>query len=215
MTAAIAPSPRPSPARRFGRPGWRDRRLWLGVGLLAGSMVVGSFVLADRSDTVLVLRATRDLAVGAGPADLVAVAVPADVAGAYVRAAEDLTGTLRWPVTAGDLLPRAALGADDLAATRAVTVAVEPLHAPAGLAPGDRVDVWSTPSGTDGGMSSLVLASVPVIGVGLDDVGLGGSFGVTLRVPADRVGDVVRAGRGFVVDLVAVPIDAQAVGPTP
>ena len=200
-------------ARRFAPPGWRDARLWLGVALLVGSMAIGAVVLGDRSDTVLVLRAARDLSVGAPVLDVAPVAVPAEVAAGYLRADEDTDGSLRLPVAAGDLVPRSALSGPSTAPVRAVTVAVEPLHAPSGLAAGDRVDLWSTAtaSTTDPASAArLVLADVLVTGVAADDAGLSGASGVTLEVPQARVGDVVRAGRGAVIDLVAVPIGAQA-----
>jgi hypothetical protein len=202
-------------ARRFAPPGWRDARLWLGVALLVGSMAIGAVVLGDRSDTVLVLRAARDLSVGAPVLDVAPVAVPAEVAAGYLRADEVTDGSLRLPVAAGDLVPRSALSGPSTAPVRAVTVAVEPLHAPSGLAAGDRVDLWSTAtaSTTDPASAArLVLADVLVTGVAADDAGLSGGSGVTLEVPQARVGDVVRAGRGAVIDLVAVPIGAQAGG---
>lgn len=212
----VTTSPSRTPVRRFAPPGWRDVRLWLGVALLAGSMLIGALVLGDRSDSVVVLRAARDLSVGAPVLDLVPVAVPAEVADGYLRPGDDRAGALRFPVSAGDLVPRAAIGPGLVASMRSVTVAVEPLHASVGLAAGDRVDLWSTPTSSDATTGSrLVLPSVLVTDVAFDDTGLSGASGVTLRVPQDRVGDVVRAGRGAVIDLVAVPIDAQAPGIAP
>jgi len=172
-------------------------------------------LLGDRSEDVVVLRAVRPLSVGAGLADLQPVAVPAAIAAGYLRPGDVVGGTLRWPVAAGDLVPRAAV--DDHAdarrsAGRSVTVPVDPQHSPPGLAAGDLVDVWATvppnaavpqPAGT-----RAVIAAVPVVDVGAD-AGFGGAFAVTLLIPQDQVRDVVQAARGSVVDLVAVPVSAQ------
>lgn len=215
MTALQAPpttdpTRRPS-ARRFARPGWRDARLWLGLVLLTGSMLAGALVLADRSDTVVVLRAGRDLSAGAALADLRPVAVPVAVAAGYLQPGDDESATLRWPVAAGDLVPRAALVAEASVPSRSVTVPVEPMHLPATLAAGDLVDVWSTPSPGSGDAavgSRLVLAGVQVTKVAAAD-GLAGAVGVTLRVPQAQAGRLVQAARGAVVDLVAIPLDAQ------
>ena len=92
-----------------------------------------------------------------------------------------------------------------------VTVPVDPLHAPTNLAPGDRVDVWATPS--DGAQTAsvspvLALGSVLVVAAGGEDVGLGGEIAVVLEVPADQVHIVVAAVRAGSIDLAAVPMTA-------
>ncbi len=53
-------TPAPPPALRASRPGWRDPRLWLGVLLLAGSVVLGARLLAAADDTVTVWAMAAD-----------------------------------------------------------------------------------------------------------------------------------------------------------
>ncbi len=107
------------PATRTARPGWRDPRLWIGVLLVAVSVVAGARLLAAADDSVSVWAVATD----AGPGtlltsdDLVAHRVrfadPDQLAG-YFTVDDELPADLRLvrPVTAGELLPRAALGAD-------------------------------------------------------------------------------------------------------
>ena len=195
-----------------------DVRVWGGLLLMLVAAVLGAALLGRESPTAVVLQAGRDLSVGALPVDTVPVTVPADMAGAYLSVGEPLDGRLRWPVTAGELIPRSALAPPGAATTRTVTVSVESGHAPADLAPGDRVDVWSTradlagvtPEGVD---PSLVLADASVVAVDADAAGFGGGLAVELSVAAARVGDLVAAARGGVVDLVAVPVESQQVSP--
>ena len=52
------------PALRGHRSGWRDPRLWIGVVLVAASVVVGARVLAAADDTVQVWAAAADLGAG-------------------------------------------------------------------------------------------------------------------------------------------------------
>ncbi|MHB1164798.1 MAG: CpaB family protein [Candidatus Nanopelagicales bacterium] len=190
--------------RRIGRARWGDVRLWLGLLLVAASMLVGARLMAAGDDTVTVLRATRDLSVGARLDGLVPVRLPRDAAQPYLG--QPVDGVLRWPVLAGELVPRSAVATSPPEPTRQVTVPVDPLHAPPGLRPGDRVDVWSSPRGPAdaAGPPVLVLASVPVASASSEQ-GLGGEVGVVLDVPVDDVAGIVAASRSGVVDLVAVP----------
>ena len=126
---------------------------------------------------------------------------------------------LRWPIAAGELVPLAAFGPESERPTRRVTVAVDPLHCPADLQPGDLVDVWSTPRdlGTAGGpvepSTAPVLPGVTVTSVSFDQLGIGGEVGVVLAVPQDQVSAVVGALRSGVIDLVSVPLASQEVSP--
>jgi len=189
-----------------------DLRLWSGVALLAVSALAGFAWIGGDEDTVTVWRATRDLGAGAVAADLEPVQVPRRVADAgYLGPADGLTGRLRWPVAEGELLPAGSLAAPTDADMRQVTVPVDPLHAPVGLAAGDVVDTWVTPrtdttAAIDAG---LVLGSVTVAAVSAEDVGLAGELGIVLEVPAPDVARVVAAARGGVLDLVAVPPGSQ------
>lgn len=209
------------PSRRAGRQSrarLTDARVWGGLVLLAVAAILGAALLGRGSETVLVLQAGRDLSVGSQPHDAVPVAVPVDVAGAYLAADDAVDGRLRWPVAAGELIPRAALSVPAAYATRGVTVPIEPGHAPSALVAGDLVDVWTTPADAGGLVQesagpTLVLQEASVVGVGADVGGFGGALAVELAVPADRVGELVAAARRGVLDLVAVPLESQRIRP--
>lgn len=42
----------PPPATRTGTPGWRDPRLWIGVLVVAASVVLGARIVGGSDDTV-------------------------------------------------------------------------------------------------------------------------------------------------------------------
>jgi hypothetical protein len=205
-------------ARRLQRARIGDLRLWAGLALLVVSMAIGATLLSAGDDTVTVWRASRDLSAGSAPVDLEPVAVSRSVAGdRYVGSDVDAVGVLRWPVQAGELLPRAALTQPAAAATREVTIPVDPMHAPAGLQAGDIVDMWSTArdaASADTQVDAapiLVLPAVRVIALAGSDVGISGELGVVLEVRAEDVPAVVAASRAGVTDLVAVPLVSQQV----
>lgn len=196
--------------RRFRTARIRDVRLWLGLSFIVVSMIVGAQILSAGQDTVQVWQTTRDLQAGAVPADLVPVWIDRDVARhAYVMATEPVTGTLRWPLTAGQLVPVSALTLDVDPDVRAVAVPVDSRHLPH-LQSGDRVDVWTTDT-QERTPPRLVLTHVLVSDVSSDTSGIASDLTVLLQVPAEDVGDVVAASRSGVVDLVTLPITS----PTP
>ena len=212
MTAAST-AERPPGARRVRFP-VGDLRLWLGLALMVGSIVLGARLMAGDEDRVLVLQASRDLSAGtplAAEGAVQAIAVPRAVAGdRYLAAGTDLAGArLSQPVRIGELVPAGSVSSRTPVDLRTVTVPVDPLHAPPGLLPGDRVDVWSSPRESDGAEPALVLSGASVHAVPGGDVGLGGEIGVVLAVPAADVGTLVAAARGGVVDLVAVPLTVE------
>ena len=200
----LQPSP---PVRRPSRSWWRDARVLAGVALIVVSMLVGARLLAGSDDTVTAWQATRDLAPGAvvSPDDVVAVTIPATLAGAYADGSGLPTSPLDRPLLAGEILPTPADVTPGDA--RWVTVPVEPLHAPVDLAPGERVDVWAT-EGADLGVvpvPELVLESVLVSEVAVDGVGLGGEYGVVLEIDPADAADLLAAARSGGIDLVRVP----------
>jgi hypothetical protein len=139
----------PPAATRTPRPGWRDPRLWIGVAIVAVSVVVGARVLASADDTVQVWVLADDAAQGQqlSEADLevrrVRFADDADLE-RYFTADDVLPDdlTLDRPVGAGELLPRSAVadgGGDDGVV---VSVGVSPLTVPDSLVEGSLVDVY-------------------------------------------------------------------------
>lgn len=209
MSAATSP-----PARRLGA-GRRDVRLALGVGLVVLSVVLGGRLVAASGDRVAVWSLRQSLAAGTTlhDDDLVAVPAAADTVTAYVPQSSDVAGkTLGRDVGAGELLPAAALADAAPADRRLVTVPVDPLHAPPGLARGERVDVYVSPkdgasAGQDGVtvLPALVLAGALVADPGVTDTaGTTSQLGVVLDVGTGDAVRAVAAARGGDVDLVRV-----------
>lgn len=164
-TGAVASVP---PATRASRPGWRDPRLWVGVLIVAVSVVAGARLLAAADDTVSVWAVAADTGPGAelAPDDLVAHRVRFADAGDldhYFSVDDELPADLRLVrgVTAGELLPRAAIGAADAAAdTVELPIAVDAEQVPPSVRAGTVVDVYLLAGGKDGAVRSLDDATV-------------------------------------------------------
>ena len=144
------------PAARATTPGWRDPRLWIGLLIVAVSVVGGARLLAAADDTVAVWAVADDAGPGAqlDAGDLVAHRVrfadEADLA-AYFRVADRLPADLRLVrgVGAGELLPRAAVGSAATAAgTVELPVAVDVDQVPPAVHTGSVVDVYLLGSAT-------------------------------------------------------------------
>jgi hypothetical protein len=136
-------------ALRGHRAAWRDPRLWIGIVLVAASVLVGARVLASADDTVQVWAAASDL--GAGERveadDLVAERVrfaDADALAGYFTVDDAVPADLELTrsVGAGELLPRQAVGTPDQTGLVELPVAVDPELVPPGVGPGDVVDVY-------------------------------------------------------------------------
>jgi hypothetical protein len=204
-----------SPQARRIRTERRDLRLAIGVALVVASVVLGAKLLSSAGDREAVWTAKQALAAGTTlrADDLVASAVAWDNLAAYVPQASDVTGkVLARDVGAGELLPAAALADAATDTRRLVTVPVDPLHAPPGLARGERVDVYVSPKdgasvGQDGVtvLPTLVLAGALVADPGsVDTAGTSSQIGVVLDVAAKDADRAVAAARGGDVDLVRV-----------
>jgi len=204
-----------SPQARRIRTERRDLRLAIGVGLVVVSVVLGAKLLSTAGDRVPVWTAKQALAAGTTlrADDVVAVSVAADNLASYLPQSSDVTGkVLARDVGAGELVPTAALTDSATGARRLVTVPVDPLHAPPGLARGERVDVYVSPKdgasvGQDGVtvLPTLVLAGALVADPGsVDTAGTSSQIGVVLDVAAKDADRAVAAARGGDVDLVRV-----------
>lgn len=140
-------TPHPAPATRATRPGWRDPRLWIGVALVAVSVVAGAQLLAAADDSVPVWSTTTDLAAGAAvtAGDLEARQVrfvdAADL-DRYVAADQPLPADARLvrSVGEGELLPAAALGAAE--DTGILQLPIEPALLPDSVGAGSVVSVY-------------------------------------------------------------------------
>lgn len=176
----------PSPAVRASTPGWRDPRLWVGVAIVAVSVIIGARVLAAADDTVAVWVVTDDLGAGGSvTTDVLEMRrvrfAQNDALGRYVLASEELPpdAQLTRGVGAGELLPRAALGAAADGDTVEVPVAVEDEQVPDSVAVGSVVDIYLVGTTGSSGEERLpggpVLAGVSVVAAaGVED-----SFGTS------------------------------------
>ena len=158
------------PATRASAPGWRDPRLWVGIAIVAASVVLGALVLGSSDDTVPVWAAADTMA--AGPVltsgDLTVRRVRfADSGGEalYFTADEQLPAHLHLVrgVGAGELLPHAAVGSADPARLRQVPISVAADQVPTGVGKGTLVDVYLRPSAHGACRASPVCDGRPVL----------------------------------------------------
>ncbi|MFC6152591.1 hypothetical protein [Nocardioides yefusunii] len=190
--------PRAAVAKRAG---WRDPRLWVGVTLVAVSVVLGAQVVGSADDSVAVWAAGKDIARGdrLSPAALVQTRVRFTSDGdrdRYLVVADGSPGDVRLTrsVGVGELVPRAALGQtpDDVVQ---VSVSLPTVHVPPGVVAGSVVDVWVSPRNpSDTKPAAELLREVTVLSTdagGQELVGASNERQVVLQVP-DRAEDVAR-----------------------
>lgn len=141
-------------ATRAATPGWRDPRLWVGVAIVAASVLVGVRVLASADDTVAVWAVASDA--GAGEAlsgdDLVTQRVrfaDEEALARYYAVDDTLPAELRLlrSMGSGELLPRAAVGSAGSQDTAEISLAVAPLLMPPAVGAGSIVDVYLSERG--------------------------------------------------------------------
>lgn len=176
-------------ATRSTAPGWRDPRLWIGLLIVAVSVVVGARVLAAADDTVAVWAVSADAGPGAEltAGDLVAHRVRfADEAddASYFAVDDELPPRMLLVrgVGAGELLPRAAVGAADQAGdTVDLPLAVDPDLVPSSVGSGSVVDVYlvSKPGKRQTSATSAppALSEVTVVDAPNPESGFGASSG--------------------------------------
>jgi hypothetical protein len=193
-------------AVRATRPGWRDPRLWIGIAIVATSVLLGAKLLGDADDSVAVWSVSSDMGAGdtVGEADVTARNirfVQTSDADHYLAADEPLPAgaTLTRDVGAGELLPRSAIGTGSETSLRTLTFEFAGPGVPAGLAQGDRVEVYvtSVEKGVEKGragkasstrsVAQLALTGLVVTDLARADASLAGSGGreVTVGIPAD------------------------------
>lgn len=144
-------------AARAATPGWRDPRLWIGVAIVAVSVVAGARLLDAADDSVTVWAVASDLGPGdtVSGDDLTARRVRFVDAGdldRYFLADEELPADLRLErgVGEGELLPRSAVGTSGESDAMELPVAVDTTRVPPGVQSGWVVDVYLTGSLTTG-----------------------------------------------------------------
>ena len=163
-------NPDTPPAVRAAPPGWRDPRLWIGVAIVAASVVAGARLVGAADDSVAVWATTTDLGAGdtVSADDLVAQRVrfvdDSDLE-RYFPADDDLPADLQLTrgVGEGELLPKAAVGPAGASDTMALPVAVETTLVPPGVQSGWVVDVYLTGQAADGAGVTGAQRSGPVL----------------------------------------------------
>ncbi len=202
-------------ATRATAPGWRDPRMWVGLLIVAVSVVVGARVLAAADDTVAVWAVSADAGPGAELAadDLVVHRVrfadAADQTG-YFSVDDELPSTMLLVrgVGAGELLPRAAVGeAGRSGDSVELPLAVDPDQVPPSVGAGSVVDVYLL--GSRGqhahpgkGAATPVLSAVTVVEATSPEAGFGTTTGrrqLVLAVPEEAAASFL-ASAGAVDD---------------
>jgi hypothetical protein len=194
-----------SPAQRATTPGWRDPRLWIGVAIIAASVVVGAKVMASADDTVEVWAVDRDLVAGDSITtdDLTARRVrfvsPEDLE-RYLLATESVVDGTRITRTVGEgeLLPRSATGASLTTGVIEVPINVEPGQVPPSVGAGSIVNIWVAGGdvvASEDQVAVLVLEGVVVLEAPrlADDFGGAGQRQLVIGVPSDQADDLASA----------------------
>ena len=180
--------------------------MWVGILIVAVSIVAGSRLLASADDSVSVWAAADDMGAGdtVTAGDLVARRVRftdgADV-DRYVVSSETLPADVQLlrGIGAGELLPRAAVGPAGEAGLMQLPVAVDAEQVPPSVAAGAIVDVYLVPSGGGGCRTACdgrpVLDGVTVVDASTTDDGFGatGQRQLVLGVVGDDAETFFRA----------------------
>jgi hypothetical protein len=186
------------PATRARPPGWRDPRLWVGIALVAVSVVAGARLLGAADDSVTVWAAASDLAPGdrLGVDDLVATSVrfaePADL-DRYLATDAPLPDDLQLVrgLGEGELVPAAALGSAEESGTVTLSLSFPGELVPSGIATGSVVELWVVPAQDDRRadltgpvLSDVVVIDAPTATDSLGSVGAGRQL--VLGIPRDE-----------------------------
>ena len=147
ITVTDLPVPK---AARLQRPGWRDARLVVGVLLVLASVALGSFVVAHADDRTAVYAARGPLVPGQRLSDDNLTRVDVQLGSELSRYLSATPGlapdryVLR-EVSAGELVPAAAVGGKDEVGVQPLTLSIDAGSA-AALRVGSRVDVYVNPA---------------------------------------------------------------------
>jgi hypothetical protein len=167
----LAP-PAPVPAVRLPTSRWRDPRLVLGLLIVAGSVLLGSWVVASADDAVTVwgVRATMPAGARLSETDLEPrrVRFSDGVDGRYVTDRAQVVGhVLARGVGAGELVPAAAVARATDPPGAQVPLTVEESGLPGTVRPGSVIDVWVAPRdpASGGSRARRVLEEVVVLAV--------------------------------------------------
>ncbi|WP_244931942.1 hypothetical protein [Nocardioides sp. W7] len=148
--------------------GWRDPRLWVGVAIVAVSVVAGARLLGAADDTVRVWAVAADIGPGdrLAESELVARRVrfadEADLDG-YFTVDDELPADLELTrgVGDGELLPRGAVAAAGDRDRLELPVSVDPALVPASVRAGSVVSVYLSAPGSAGGAGGAGVPDAP------------------------------------------------------
>lgn len=184
----------PPSASRLTSRRWRDPRLAVGVALVAGSVVLGSRVLASADDTTPVWSLASDVNAGSAIAsdavsvDDVQLADGGDTS-LYLPGDEPFPAGLvaTHDLLAGELIGHSDVGQPADRGGAELPVAVQDGHRPADLSAGDLVDVWVTASaGEMVQPGQRVLTAVEVVAVDGSGASLGGGSGAVVLLGLEK-----------------------------
>ena len=186
----------PKPRRRFAP----DPRLFIGLALVVASVVGTVGLILALDDTVEVYAASDALTPGERleAAQLEVVAVRLDAASARYLTPGDLTESfvVTRTVGAGELVPRAAVAAQELSGTTSLVLSVGGAVARA-IEPGTTVDVWAAREDETGRFAPPTVLVDGAVVVALVEEGSivtrGEVTAIEVRVPSGRVATVLEA----------------------
>lgn len=193
------------PAQRASKPGWRDPRLWIGVAIVAVSVVAGSRLLSAADNTTAVLVVEGDLSPGDSITD--ADVTSRDVRftddadrDRYLLASEPLPAGSRMTraIADGELLPRSALGTSLETGVIEVPINVDSGQVPPSVGAGSIVNVWvAGEAGVGDGAAEIPEAVLVLDGVVVieaprvtDSFGGTGQRQLVIGVPADQAAEL-------------------------
>jgi len=194
----------PAPPARLSLSRWRDPRLVLGLLIVAGSVLLGSWVLATADDTVTLWGVRDALPAGArihaDDLERREVRFADGDQERYLPVARTAVGrVLARSVGVGELLPAAAIAGTTEPAGVQLPLRLEKDGMPGAVRPGSLVDVWVAPRDPDpdGSRARRVLRDVVVLEVpdAADPLAPASAQTVVVAVAKDEdVAEVLGAG---------------------
>jgi hypothetical protein len=201
---------KPSKAMAKANRKTQDPRLWLGILFIVCAMIAGQVVVSRASARVPAVTLTSNLAKGSliqgSDLRLVEVSVPA-VENLIPAPSEIIGKVASTDLFAGDLITVHSIENVFAQDVRSVSVPIRAGHLPQ-INPGEKVDIWTTPS-LEGvavpGPANLIIPNA-VVGAAPEFVDSGMDSSVTVLISQDQVQVLVQAMRDGVIDLVSIPV---------
>lgn len=186
----------------------RDKRLWMGILLLAFSSILGQKIIYPGAPSGIAYVLTRNLEVGQQitATDLALVKVSIPDSSFLVSNLQDVVGkTVQQPLFAGSLLDSRVLALNSRRDLRTIAIPLRGGHVPP-LQVGSVVDVWFTPSldGVQIPGPSRVLVKKAVVNSPPNSQDSQSDTSLTLAVSPADVQRLVQAMRDGTLDVVAL-----------